>query len=122
MAQFPTPTPAFMSWPVPTHPASVRQWQAGRCAMCGYDTPGIVEDHCHTTGKVRGMLCRGCNATEANSVAPVWKMWRAGMNPARLLGEDRIYYSPITGEPVISSPEPTREQMKQLADAIRRIP
>ena len=34
----------------------------GRCAICGEsfeDTPRI--DHCHTTGKVRGLLCHNCN-------------------------------------------------------------
>lgn len=34
----------------------------GRCALCGEsfeDTPHI--GHCHTTGKVRGLLCRHCN-------------------------------------------------------------
>lgn len=34
--------------------------QGGLCAMeCG--KPAIHVDHCHETGKVRGLLCRGCN-------------------------------------------------------------
>ena len=36
--------------------------QAGACAICGgslFDTCHV--DHCHTTNKVRGLLCRGCN-------------------------------------------------------------
>jgi hypothetical protein len=33
----------------------------GRCEIC--DREGdLCVDHCHETGKVRGVLCRGCNA------------------------------------------------------------
>lgn len=35
--------------------------QGGTCAVCG-DVPGHYHvDHCHDTGKVRGLLCRMCN-------------------------------------------------------------
>lgn len=39
--------------------------QAGMCAICGVNEPGGCynwpTDHCHATGKVRGILCRRCN-------------------------------------------------------------
>lgn len=38
--------------------------QRNRCAVCGKKkVPGakLVIDHCHKTGKVRGLLCRNCN-------------------------------------------------------------
>jgi len=39
--------------------------QDGRCAICGTDVPGgrgaFHVDHCHTSNKVRGLLCYHCN-------------------------------------------------------------
>jgi hypothetical protein len=39
--------------------------QGGRCAICGADNPRGVGrwpvDHCSKTGKVRRLLCNGCN-------------------------------------------------------------
>lgn len=34
--------------------------QGGHCACCT-QTKDLVVDHCHTTGKVRGLLCPRCN-------------------------------------------------------------
>lgn len=39
--------------------------QGFKCAICAADSPGANRDwnvdHCHTTGKVRGVLCHKCN-------------------------------------------------------------
>jgi hypothetical protein len=39
--------------------------QCGKCALCGSEGSGkdtrLVVDHCHETGRVRGLLCWGCN-------------------------------------------------------------
>ena len=38
--------------------------QGMRCKICGIDDPGAWNlDHCHTTGKVRGILCVKCNTS-----------------------------------------------------------
>lgn len=34
--------------------------QDGKCWLC-QRKPAVVIDHCHKTGRVRGMLCHGCN-------------------------------------------------------------
>jgi len=40
--------------------------QEGKCLICNTHlealTKGLVVDHCHTTGKVRGLLCSNCNS------------------------------------------------------------
>ena len=37
--------------------------QNGMCAICGSkdDKQALSVDHCHTTGKIRGLLCNQCN-------------------------------------------------------------
>ena len=41
--------------------------QQGRCAICNIDALGDLHvDHNHVNGKVRGLLCRGCNVGLGN--------------------------------------------------------
>ena len=42
--------------------------QGGLCALCGQaiETGKAVLDHDHKTGRIRGVLHRGCNALEGN--------------------------------------------------------
>jgi hypothetical protein len=44
--------------------------QQGLCALCNelIEEGKAVLDHCHTTGQIRGVLHRGCNAFEGNIV------------------------------------------------------
>jgi len=39
--------------------------QEGKCLICGVNESilghRLAVDHCHTTGKIRGLLCKSCN-------------------------------------------------------------
>lgn len=36
--------------------------QNGCCAVCNKPTEKLCVDHCHESGKIRGLLCNTCNA------------------------------------------------------------
>lgn len=44
---------------------SMIERQAGRCLICGqtgnHGGKGLAVDHCHDTGRIRGLLCCSCN-------------------------------------------------------------
>lgn len=103
--------PACWSWTVPAledvieminaYPEQVRRYlfpdivafeefHDNRCAICGLRSSDLVEDHDHSTGMVRGKLCRGCNAAEGKSVLPLFWKYRA-RNPAGILGVQLPY-------------------------------
>lgn len=50
---------------------SMLQSQGGRCKSCQTDKPGgrgaFHVDHCHQTGRIRGLLCHKCNVTLGNA-------------------------------------------------------
>lgn len=79
------------------------EFHDGRCALCG-DRPGghfpwwavkntrtLVEDHCHTTGQTRGVLCRGCNTREARTTNLRLERYRR-WHPAAILGYYRWHW------------------------------
>ncbi len=49
--------------------AKLLEAQGGKCAICGCQETKVMRgkvmylavDHCHKTGKIRGLLCNGCN-------------------------------------------------------------
>lgn len=55
---------------------ALRAASDGRCASCGEppDAHGLVLDHDHETGALRGLICRACN----------WTLGYAGESPARM--------------------------------------
>lgn len=54
----------------PMWDSMVRQ-QNGMCALC--DKPPAAVDHDHGTGKVRGLLCTGCNFKLVGLDDPEWR-------------------------------------------------
>ena len=88
----------------------LRDWQAGRCAIC----PGPTEvlDHDHATALVRGWLCRCCNTREGFAYDPAdpCVQYRT-RNPASILGLTIRYFSPFTGW---AEPEPEIDEAEYL--------
>jgi hypothetical protein len=113
--------PACWAWTVPadlpeaadweTAMRLLRDWQAGRCAICELRVE--VLDHDHVTALVRGWLCRGCNTREGFAADPSdpCVQYRA-RNPASILGLTIRYFSPFTGW---AEPEPVVDEDERLA-------
>lgn len=56
--------------------------QRGKCAICKSEFGATRRtrfeiDHCHRTGKVRGLLCSGCNVGLGGFVDNVQSLWEA---------------------------------------------
>lgn len=88
--------PACWSWD-PRRPkgrtddrSAFREWHAGRCAVCGYSAPRLVDDHDHETGLVRGLLCRSCNGQEPHDDG-LFRKYRE-KPPAQILGIHLRYF------------------------------
>ena len=62
--------------------------QSGRCAACRDANPALQVDHCHETGRVRGLLCPSCNSAlgyakeDAARLAGLIEYLQANQNPA----------------------------------------
>ncbi|MEU7855231.1 endonuclease domain-containing protein [Nonomuraea sp. NPDC049141] len=83
----------------------------GRCAICQEDRGQLVIDHDHTTGLVRGLLCKGCNRLAPSSIAHrrlsaftsspsvvLYCQWP----PADVVGIRERYVSPFRPDPAES--------------------
>lgn len=99
--------PACWSWPVPLDVEQfdadpyeyLHVWQDRRCALCGHGRRGrtvLIDDHDHSTGWIRGLLCQQCNLREPGG-APLYRRYRS-WHPAKILDAWVRYYSPWRGE------------------------
>jgi hypothetical protein len=61
------------------------------CAICKSETSGTKRtwhvDHCHKTGKVRGLLCQRCNHLVGNAQDNIQLLMEAAMYLARSMAE-----------------------------------
>lgn len=89
----------WKTWDAPEPGADLWAWQAGRCAWCGYKD-SLVEDHCHQTGLVRGLLCRACNQLEGNDWRGHFDGWRSGDNTANAIKHFEVYTNIYRATPV----------------------
>lgn len=113
------PYPKCMTWPLPVPGMGVEEWQAGRCAGCGLAGLRLLLDHDHVTGLTRGYLCSRCNhLTETDR--PRWVRWRAGWNPATLLGIRDEYVG--WGSALEAYERRTEATQDELRDAILLLP
>ncbi|WP_439428031.1 endonuclease domain-containing protein [Micromonospora sp. LA-10] len=72
--------------------ALLKHWHAGRCAVCG-ETPvrgGLVRDHDHSSGLMRGLLCSSCNTAEGRSNSLLFENYRR-RPPAAILNVEVLY-------------------------------
>ena len=101
--------PICWLWPAPescTFPDAYTaerflRWWNRACAICE-DEGGLVEDHDHETGLVRGYLCRSCNTQEGyagqlpGEPEDMFAKYRR-RNPATILGIEAYYSNPRSG-------------------------
>ena len=55
----------------------IKKAQDNKCAICKTELISFVVDHCHTTGKVRGVLCSHCNIGLGNFMDDIAKLHSA---------------------------------------------
>lgn len=120
----PLPTvPACHTWPMPPLPqrcsfTAITDWQAGRCAICGWKPRRASElhhDHDHATGDTRGWLCPRCNTSEGGpgGRAPVFVAYRKAP-PAVMLGVLHTY-RPRREHPVV---EQVNEDLRKAMEGV----
>ena len=98
---------------------ALREWQAGRCAMCGEVEP-LFTDHDHKTGLVRGLLCHSCNGLEGVQHGANTPLGRYRQkSPAIMLGITVRYFDPILGR--YAEPEAERDEVEFFRRAAKAV-
>jgi hypothetical protein len=66
---------------------AITQAQKGTCAICHRPGKRLNVDHCHKSGKVRGLLCHRCNTAITYLENHLPEMWRYLAKPWLSLDE-----------------------------------
>lgn len=100
--------------------------EEGACPLCAKDfstlePKNIVLDHDHITGRVRGVLCRGCNGAEGKVGNAVGRWGGTGMSYANIIAwlENMLAY--LKRQPLhYIYPTHLTEEEKKAAQAKKR--
>lgn len=99
--------------------AELLEKQGWRCAICGKDmlqapASDACVDHCHTTGFIRGVLCRNCNRGEGKVRTQAIACKRGG-TMLQFLGSVISYWS------IHSTPQTNYIHPKHKTEAEKRL-
>lgn len=105
--------------------------QGGTCAICkrpidlsahGHKSDMIV-DHDHHTGRIRGVLCRGCNGAEGKVANAVGRWTGLGMDYDKIIPwlEHLIIYLRQDPTQIIYPDHKTPEQKAEVAKQKARV-
>jgi Recombination endonuclease VII len=75
--------------------AMLALWHRGRCAICDHIPArgGLIRDHNHASGLIRGLLCRECNTAEGRSDSWLFRNYRH-RPPSTILAIEVLYLPP----------------------------
>lgn len=110
--------------PIPTGLSEEEQWSHfvkvhdGRCAICQHPDDSLQTNHDRGSALVRGLLCRGCNASEGTGDGSArFRVYRE-RPPAAVIGLAVRYFDPSLGREAV--PQPTGAGASESALAALR--
>ncbi|QOC54407.1 recombination endonuclease VII [Aeromonas phage Atoyac15] len=98
------------------------------CPLClksfsSMESKNVVVDHDHDTGRIRGLLCRGCNGAEGKVANSAGRWAGLGMNYDKIVPwlEKLVLYLKSTPTDMVYPTHLTEEEKKKAAGDKRRL-